>query len=472
MSEGASSNETPWVFAAAVGLGLVAAQVGSIRATAGLDHAAAQTVASVLPLIGWLTIPAGVLLLAGPRLVRTAPSGIGWIVLMGCGLAMRLAWIGAVPPLEDDYFRYLWDGAVVARGLDPYAVAPQLVADGAAPAAYLRLAAVPGAAPVLGGINFPDLRTIYPSVAQAAFAVAHVIAPFQVDGLRLIFLGAELATLALMIAILRDLGASPMWAALYWWNPLPAAMLVGLAHVDALIPPLVLGAVLVASRSRPILAGVLAVLAAGVKIWPLLLVPVMLWPLLRQPRQLVMAAVSLAAVLVVATGPVLMSAVRPGSGLTAFAEGWSNNNALYAWAVYLLASGTGSWDVAGAIIRLAVALAAGLVAMGMAMRGTDTPVSIAQRALVVAAATFYLSPAQFPWYAVWFLPLAVIARSWPLMLASATLPFYYLFFPLWHTGRGAAFLYGAAFIHSVPVLLALVYARWRGDRGVRSGAEP
>ena len=470
MSEEASSKASSWNFVAAVGLGLAAAQVGLIRATQGLTHQSVETIASVLPLIVWLAVPAGVLLFAGPQLVRTAPRGIEWLLLVGCGLAMRLAWIGTVPPLEDDYFRYLWDGAVVAHGLDPYGFAPQIVAEGSAPAAYLRIAAVPGVAEVLKGINFPELRTIYPSVAQAAFAIAHMIAPFKIDGLRLVFLGAELATLALMIALLRDLGVSPMWAALYWWNPLPAAMLVGLAHVDALIPPLVLGAVLLASRSRPIAAASLVGLAAGVKIWPLLLVPMMLWPLLREPRRLMMAALVLAAVLAVATGPVLLSTGRPGSGLTAYAQGWSNNNAFYAWAVYVVAGASGSWEIAGAGVRLIAALAAGAIALVMAARGDGSAASIGGRALVVAAATFYLSPAQFPWYAVWFLPLAAVAGSWPLLVASATVPFYYLFFPLWHTGQGNAFFYGTAFLHSVPVLFALVYTRGHGGRVNRAGA--
>lgn len=471
MSDGAPPRKTSWVLGAAVGFGLVAAHFGLVRATAGLDAEDVQTVGSILPLIAWLAIPAAVLLLAGPRLVRTEPSGIGWMLLIGCGLAMRVAWLGSVPPLETDHFRYLWDGAAIAHGLDPYRIAPQIVAEGTAPAAYLRIAALPGAAAVLEGINFPELRTIYPTVAQAAFALAHQIAPFKVDGLRLVFLGAELATLALLIAILRDLGASPMWSALYWWNPLPAAMLIGLAHVDALIPPLVLGAVLAASRSRPILAGVLVVVGAGLKIWPLLLVPMLLWPLLRNPRRLALAAVALAGVLAAATGPVVLSAMAPGSGLTAYAEGWSNNNAFYAWAVHALFALTGSGDTAGAVVRVASALAAGAVALLSAARGDTSLGSISARALVVAAAVFYLSPAQFPWYAVWFLPLAAVAGSWPLLIASATLPFYYLFYPLWHTGRGDLFFYGTAFLHSVPVLLAVLYARMRGGSLNRAGVD-
>lgn len=472
MSDEASSKETSWTLAAAVGLGLVAAQVVLVRATVGLDHETARSFSAVIPLILWLAVPAAVLLLAGPRLVRIEePGRTGWVILIGCGLAMRLAWLGTVPPLEDDYFRYLWDGAVVVRGLDPYGVAPHAVAGGSAPAAYLKIAALPGAAEVLKGINFPELRTIYPSVSQAAFAAAHVIAPFQVDGLRLVFLGAELATLALLIAVLREAGASPLWAALYWWNPLPAALLVGLAHVDALIPPLVLGAVLLATRGRALTAGSLVVLAAGVKIWPLLLVPTMLWPLRRDPLRLVMAALVLGAVLLAAAGPVVLSAAKPGSGLTAYAEGWSNNNGFYAWTVYALAQVSGSWEVAGTMVRAASALAGGAIAIAMAVRGDRSAASLCGRALVVAAATFYLSPAQFPWYAAWFLPLAAAAGSRPLLLASATLPAYYLFFPLWQSGQGALFIYGTAFLHSVPVLLWLVYARGRhGPGGCPAGA--
>ena len=81
--------------------------------------------------------------------------------------------------------------------------------------------------------------------------------------------------------------------------------------------------------------------------------------------------------------------------------------------------------------------------------------------MVVSAGTFYLSPAQFPWYVVWFLPLAGLCRNWPLLTASALLPTYYLFYPLWPVRNGTWFFHGTAFLHSLPVLGWLLYVWYR-----------
>ncbi len=85
--------------------------------------------------------------------------------------------------IDDDYFRYLWDGAMVMAGENPYATAPKAFLDGAAlPAGLVEIAdRAPG---VLAGINFPELTTIYPGTAQIGFALASLVAPLKLDGLR------------------------------------------------------------------------------------------------------------------------------------------------------------------------------------------------------------------------------------------------------------------------------------------------
>ncbi len=454
---------------AAAGFLLVASQFVLIRITRGLNHDTAANFAAVLPLILGLAVPAALLLALLPRLVSMPPSRFAWIALIAVGLLMRVVWFGVTPPLEDDYNRYLWDGAVVAGGSSPYTYAPGLfLAGGTAPPGYPHLA--PGVEAILGGINYPEMRSIYPSVAQAAFALAHVLQPFKVDGLRAVFLGGELATLALLVTLLGRLGRSWLWAVAYWWNPLPAAMLVGLVHIDALIPPFVLGAVMMMATQRPQWAMVLIGFGAGVKVWPLLLAPMVLWPLIRDPRRLLSAGAVLAGVLLVAIGPVVWSAMRPGSGLSAYAAGWSNNNGFYAWMLYAVYLVAGSWPAAEAIFRPMIALATGAIALWMGVRGDGSLASLSGRALVVAAAVFYLSPAQFPWYAAWFLPLAALTGNRALLVASATLPAYYTFFPLWPVWNGVWFFYGTAFIHSLPVLAALLWARYNlGQRLFQAG---
>jgi hypothetical protein len=245
--------------------------------------------------------------------------------------------------------------------------------------------------------------------------------------------------------------------------------LVGIAHVDALVPPFVLGALVMMSRGRTNLAVALLGAGAGAKIWPLLLLPLVLSRIRKEPVRLAVAGALLVAVLAVAVGPVVVSALRPSSGLTAYASSWGNNNAFFAWAAHLLARLLDE-STAQRVLRMTVGLAGATTALVVAWRAGKEPRDLVRASLIVAATVFYLSPAQFPWYAVWFLPLAALLRSWPLLLASATLPSYYLFYPFWADGRGDAFFFGAAFLHSVPVLGWLMADALRRSWGVSPAA--
>jgi alpha-1,6-mannosyltransferase len=461
-------HEPAWLVAC--GVGLAAAQAGLIWLTSDLTHATATTVPAVLPLILGLVIPTALLLVLTPRLARLPPTRCAILIIFISGLFMRSLWLGVPAPLEDDFQRYLWDGAVTTSGMDPYRhpperfLAPKLVPDG------FEVIAAAGQA-TLARINFPDLRTIYPSTAQMAFAMAHLIAPFDVDGLRIVFLAFECLTFLLLLTLLCAVKVSTIWSVLYWWNPLVAFSLIGLAHADALVPTFVLAALLMMIRHRTYCAVALLGVGAGVKIWPLLLLPLVLARARRDPLKLVMACILFAAVLAVAIGPVALSALRPGSGLTAYASSWGSNNAFFAWSVYLLGSLTGPSNAERAL-RVGVALAALATSFVAARWANDSSRTLTRACLMVAASVFYLSPAQFPWYAVWFLPLSSILRSWPLLFASATLPFYYLFYPLWAEGRGDAFFFGAAYLHSVPVLIWLaIENRMRRTTGCVTSGE-
>ena len=451
---------------AVAGAALVASQLALAWATTGLTHATATTLRSVLPLIVGLSLPAGVALLLAPRLGQIAPTRSALVVLALVGLAMRAVWLNRPAPLEDDFYRYLWDGAVLAHGLNPFAVAPADVSSDPASWPAYRHLAVAGEA-VLSRINFPDIRTIYPSLAQGAFALAYLVAPFDILGLRVLFLLAECITLWLLVALLRERGRSPLWAALYWWNPLPAFMLVGIAHVDALVPPCVLGALLMGLRGRPMPALALVGLGAGVKVWPVLLAPILLVPLMRDRRRLAIGLAVLGAALAFSLGPLAYSALQPDSGLEAYSSGASNNNAFFAWLVHALTWLTSDAESAESLVRAALGAATAAIALIVAFTGTSSAGSLGTRFLIVAASVFYLAPAQFPWYAVWFLSLATLTRTWPLLLASATLPAYYLFFPLWETGNSSIFFFGTAFLHSVPVLGWLAWDAYRRTRDER-----
>jgi hypothetical protein len=391
----------------------------------------------------------------------------GWrmgLLIAGAGVLMRAPYFGAGPMLEDDHFRYLLDGAMTAHGLSPYAHSPAALLDSTEGA--LRSVVEPGRS-MIAAINFPELRSIYPGGAQALFALAHLVAPWKLDGLRAVIVLAEALTAMLLWRWLVSSGRPPQLVALFWCNPLMAFCLTGQAHIDAALGPPILLALLAARRRQGALAGFGLGFAVGVKLWPILLAPLLMRALWPDRRALASFAVALGLSTLALCAALMLASLSADAGLIAYASGWSVNNGPYAWASYLffLLFGPG---VGEGLLRAMVVLTALGASIAVAARPCDDRDDLAARATLLAAALFYLSPAQFPWYAAWFTPLAAASGSWALAAASIGLPIYYLFFPLAAIGLRDVHGYGLAFAHLAPVLLTVLLMRTQAPAGARA----
>lgn len=449
-----------------VAVALVASQWAMARLSPYWPQAAFRSISDVLPVIALLGLPALAAIGLSLPLPRLGSSRTAFWLMLATGFAMRLVWYGVPVAIDDDYWRYLWDGAVVASGGNPYAIAPKAVLDGDPVGAHLQSLAE-GRRAILDGINFPELTTIYPGTAQLAFALANLIAPFSLDGLRLVFLASEIAAVAVLVEILRTLGRPPLLAALYWLNPLIVWSSHGTIHSEALLAPLLLGTCLASWRGRDVLAAVLLALAVGVKLWPVLLVPLLARLVCDRGRKLVAPTLAFAVTALVLLAPLAISAVTGArSGLVAYSDHWWVNNAPFAWISRAVYEATGGSPLGQRTLRVAIALAMGCLALYVARRPSRSLGDLLTAATAVAAATFYLAPAQFPWYALWFLPLAAAIESRPLLLASATLASYYLLLPLANSGSGEVHNYGLALLHALPVW-AWLAAEWRGAQTAR-----
>jgi alpha-1,6-mannosyltransferase len=451
--------------AAALALCLVASQFAISRLYAGVSADQTRTIASVQPLLLLLALPALACVGFARRFVSLPATTVLLMAVTLTGLAMRLPFFGQPALLEDDHYRYLLDGAMVAHGFNPHTRAPlELLEATGLPPDLARL--VDAGRGVIAKVNFPDLRSMYPGGAQLIYAAAHLVAPWSLDGLRAVMMLFELATFGLLLLLLGHIGRSPLWAALAWCNPLLAFTLTGQAHVDAALPPLLLAALLLSAAHRPSGAGLAVGLAVGVKFWPVLLAPLIARLLGPSLRPVAIAAGAGGVTALALCLPSVLSAFGASSGLSAYAAGWSVNNTPYAWVSWLIFT---VWPGEGErLLRLGVALAMGLAALAVAWRPIVDTDDAARRMLVVAALLFYLSPAQFPWYAAWFLPLAALRGNRPLLLASATLPIYYLFFPLAAADIGEIHRYGLAALHVAPVLAALAWDNALRRRSVAS----
>ncbi len=105
-----------------------------------------------------------------------------WVILLG--LLVRISMSASTPILEDDYYRYLWDGGVVAKGFNPYQYAPRDILVGGnidLPHHLTELALQ--AKPILERINYPRLRTVYPPHFSRCLCPRTHDRPLEYDGL-------------------------------------------------------------------------------------------------------------------------------------------------------------------------------------------------------------------------------------------------------------------------------------------------
>ncbi len=203
--------------------------------------------------------------LACRRDVRRIPL----VMIVIITAAVQLPGLFSYPLTSDDAYRYVWDGRVQLAGIDPYRYVPLDPA-----LAGLRDPQLfpPDEPPV---INRPGVPTLYPPIAQLWFAFWALVTPWAWDSLG-VQVGAALAVVATTVVVARFLRERRGWALLYGACPAVAVEAANGAHVDALAALCVAGLGWAAVRRRHWLAGLFLGLAAGIKLVPLLLVPVFL----------------------------------------------------------------------------------------------------------------------------------------------------------------------------------------------------
>ncbi len=405
--------------------------------------------------------------LAG-ALPRAPAAGRLLAALVALGLALRLLFFGSQPILEDDWRRYLWEGAAVAAGVNPsdhppsdgFLVdafgEPKAPTDDRSVETLRRIGAARPDYPEL--VNHPYLTSVYPPPAQAAFALAHAIAPFSLDAWRLVLLLVEGGTLWLLLRALAAFGAPASLSLLYWLNPLVIAQTFSTAHMDALIAPPLIAAFLAARTGRPALAGAALGLAAGIKLWPLLLAPILFRRFLLAPWALARAVAATTTVSVILLAPLFLAAGASDSGLAAYASEWRRGAFLFVLMEQVAALVTVDAD---AFARLAAAGLCGAAALVLALRPDAQAAHAPARALTLVMIILALSPTAYPWYAVWGAALLPLAPSLGAALLAAGGAIYLLRFPNALTGAEPPFLLLGAQI-ALPLAVHLMMRRRAG----------
>lgn len=396
-----------------------------------------------------------------PRLTAT-PAVV--LAMLGVGLLLRLLLFGSTPILEDDFYRYLWDGAVVSHFQNPYDLAPSEIRLSGVDS-VTQLAQDAGSA--FDRINYPELRTVYPPIAQLGFALAHWIEPWSLNAWRSLLLFFDILTVGLLLAILHRLKRSPLWAALYWWNPLVTKELFNSLHMDGLLLPFILAAVLAIMVGWHRRAAVSLAIAVGVKLWPILLMPFVLRAKDTSLRRRVAIILLFSAIVVILFSPLYSATWDASSGFVAYLRAWEINDFLFRFVAYCTSAviDTLVIDRVSAAMVARIVVACTLLGFSLWLNRSVARDSedLCRRLTLIVAVLFLLSPTQFPWYYVWLAPFLALSPNFALLALTATLPLYYLRFYFDVRDQVILFDNGVIWLEYMPIM-ALLIIGWIASR--------
>ncbi|MHB8578565.1 MAG: glycosyltransferase 87 family protein [Ignavibacteriaceae bacterium] len=183
--------------------------------------------------------------------------------LIAVALILRIVLISLHPIGSDDYYRYVWDGKVLANGINPYEFAPNDTA-----LTKLLSSIIPAR------VNNPDMKTIYPPLAQLLFYVSYRIGGESYIGIKLLLFLFDLMTMFGIFLIIKKLKFDYKNILIYVLSPLPVFQFFIDAHVDGFGLPLLIFAIFFYIDNKKTLSYIFIGLSICVKPLGLILLPI------------------------------------------------------------------------------------------------------------------------------------------------------------------------------------------------------
>ena len=302
----------------------------------------------------------------------------------------RIIALFIAPILEDDFYRYLWDGYVTYATGSPYGIPPvEYFNQENLPEHILNL---------LDNVNYPEIPTIYGPTSQLVFWLSYLISGGEVWALKLIFVLFDIGLLFLIYYYFPT-----RWFVLWAWNFLLIKEFAITVHVDLIGVLLLVMAFLLVNREKLVGAAIFLGLAIGAKIVALLAVPFFF-----KKIQLKGIAIVLMTLLLLYFPFLLNQLSTDYDGLSAFAQHWYFNSPLLFSLLPFISLASAK------LILTLIFLAIFTAQLFRFWRDQD---SLETSLFIVFAALFICSTVFNPWYWIWVLPWALYQqRLWPWLL--------------------------------------------------------
>ena len=201
------------------------------------------------------------------KIIKAGASNF-WM-LAGLGILFRLLFFGSIPNLSQDFYRFLWDGRLVAQGINPYLIRPETyMASGVEVLPQMQVLY-----DSMGALSTSHFSN-YPPVHQLFFAIAALISGKSILGslivLRSIILIADLGILWVGRKLLSSLGMNTTKIFWYFLNPFILIEMSGNLHFEGVMLFFLLWGIYLLDKGRWLWAAALIGISVSIKLIPLL----------------------------------------------------------------------------------------------------------------------------------------------------------------------------------------------------------
>ncbi|WP_228850519.1 putative hexosyltransferase [Aegicerativicinus sediminis] len=195
-----------------------------------------------------------------------------WKLLIAAGVLFRLVFLFALPNLSQDFYRFIWDGHLVAEGINPFVNTPdELVKVGKVSLPKWR-ELHQGMGPLSAGNH-----SNYPPINQLLFWISAIIGGSSLLGsvivLRLTIFLAEIGVVVIGTRLLKHFNLSKELILLYFLNPLVVIELSGNLHFEGVMLLAILISLWFLQKGNWKFSALFLAISISVKLIPLMFLP-------------------------------------------------------------------------------------------------------------------------------------------------------------------------------------------------------
>lgn len=197
---------------------------------------------------------------------------INWKEIIIVAIIARLSLFFGIPNLSDDFYRFIWDGQLLAEGINPFKHMPEFYMS-----SNLKVNGL--TAELFELLNSKFYFTIYPPISQFVFWLSVKLNPTEsfltsVNIMRGTILLSEIGSIIIIKRLLTIHNLSTQRLLIYALNPLVILELTGNLHFEAIMVFFLLLSVYLFYNEKTKLSAIAIGASIATKLIPLMLLPI------------------------------------------------------------------------------------------------------------------------------------------------------------------------------------------------------